>query len=84
MALLPPPAPKVLYNITLGDNAFPTLSGGIKRRINWGWATLPQGIQTLPREITFNAAVRALQQYYHLRDMIMANQIPLTEIYLQF
>jgi len=45
------------------DNEYPTLSGG-KRRINWGWATVPPAsTQTLPREITFNAAARALQQY---------------------
>ena len=45
------------------DNAYPTKAGGT-RRINWGWATVPpQSAQTLPREITFNAAARALQQY---------------------
>jgi sucrose-6-phosphate hydrolase SacC (GH32 family) len=48
------------------DNIFPTLQKGVTRRINWGWALLLGGAvncQTLPREITFNAAVRALQQY---------------------
>jgi len=48
------------------DNVFPTLQKGVTRRINWGWAVLGGGVvncQTLPREITFNAAVRALQQY---------------------
>lgn len=45
------------------DNAFPTLQGG-SRRINWGWATLGDASsQNLPREITFNAAARTLQQY---------------------
>ena len=45
------------------DNLYPTKSGG-KRRINWGWATVPpQSTQTLPRHITFNAAARCLQQY---------------------
>jgi hypothetical protein len=45
------------------DNLYPTKAGG-KRRINWGWATVPpQSTQTLPREITFNAAARCLQQY---------------------
>ena len=45
------------------DNEYPTKSGG-KRRINWGWAQVPPAsTQTLPREITFNAAARTLQQY---------------------
>jgi len=45
------------------DAEYPTLDGK-KRRINWGWATVPpQSTQTLPREVTFNAAARALQQY---------------------
>eukprot|EP00316_Scyphosphaera_apsteinii_P000801 CAMPEP_0119304042 /NCGR_PEP_ID=MMETSP1333-20130426/5366_1 /TAXON_ID=418940 /ORGANISM="Scyphosphaera apsteinii, Strain RCC1455" /LENGTH=526 /DNA_ID=CAMNT_0007306853 /DNA_START=97 /DNA_END=1677 /DNA_ORIENTATION=+ len=45
------------------DNEYPTLSGG-KRRINWGWATVPPAsTQTLPREITFHIEARALQQY---------------------
>ena len=45
------------------DNLYPTAAGGT-RRINWGWATVPpQSAQTLPREVTFNAAARALQQY---------------------
>ena len=45
------------------DNSYPSKAGGT-RRINWGWATVPpQSAQTLPREITFNAAARALQQY---------------------
>jgi len=45
------------------DNLYPTKSGGA-RRINWGWAQVPpQSAQTLPREITFNAEARALQQY---------------------
>ena len=45
------------------DNLYPTAAGGT-RRINWGWATVPPAsTQTLPREITFNAAARALQQY---------------------
>mmetsp|Transcript_643 Transcript_643/g.2249 ORF Transcript_643/g.2249 Transcript_643/m.2249 type:complete len:403 (+) Transcript_643:532-1740(+) len=45
------------------DNEYPTLAGG-KRRINWGWATVPPAsAQTLPREVTFNAEARALQQY---------------------
>merc|ERR1712072_185869 len=42
------------------DNEYPTKSGG-KRRINWGWATVPPAsTQTLPRHITFNAEARAL------------------------
>lgn len=45
------------------DNEYPTKSGD-KRRINWGWAIVPPAsAQTLPREITFNAAARQLQQY---------------------
>ena len=45
------------------DNLYPTAAGGT-RRINWGWATVPPAsTQTLPREITFNAAARALHQY---------------------
>lgn len=45
------------------DNEYPTLQGGT-RRINWGWATVPPAsTQTLPREMTFNAAARTLQQY---------------------
>eukprot|EP00756_Hemistasia_phaeocysticola_P019743 Hpha_TRINITY_DN15680_c1_g1::TRINITY_DN15680_c1_g1_i1::g.99886::m.99886/K01193/INV, sacA; beta-fructofuranosidase len=45
------------------DNEYPTLEGET-RRINWGWAQVPPAsTQTLPREITFNAAARALQQY---------------------
>jgi len=45
------------------DNVYPTKDGG-SRRINWGWAQVPPAsTQTLPREITFNAAARCLQQY---------------------
>jgi hypothetical protein len=45
------------------DNLYPTKDGG-KRRINWGWATVPPAsAQTLPRHVTFNAAARCLQQY---------------------
>jgi len=45
------------------DNLYPTLDGS-ERRINWGWATVPPAsTQTLPREITFNAAAHSLQQY---------------------
>jgi sucrose-6-phosphate hydrolase SacC (GH32 family) len=45
------------------DNEYPTKDGQT-RRINWGWATVPPAsTQTLPREITFNAAARTLQQY---------------------
>lgn len=37
---------------------------GKTRRINWGWAQVPpQSTQTLPREVTFNAVARQLQQY---------------------
>lgn len=44
------------------DNEYPTKAGGV-RRINWGWAQVgPASTQTLPRVITFNAAVHALQQ----------------------
>lgn len=44
------------------DNEYPTKGGG-KRRVNWGWATVPPAsAQTLPREITFNAAARTLEQ----------------------
>lgn len=44
------------------DNEYPTKSGG-KRRINWGWAQVPPfSTQTLPREISFNAAARTLEQ----------------------
>eukprot|EP00935_MAST-01C_sp_MAST-1C-sp1_P001660 g1660.t1 len=45
------------------DNVYPTKAGG-KRRLNWGWVTADdRGAQSLPREITFNAAARYLQQY---------------------
>lgn len=45
------------------DNSYPTLQGD-QRRINWGWATVPPAsTQTLPREISFNAKARVLQQY---------------------
>lgn len=45
------------------DADYPSL-GGAHRRVNYGWATVPpQSAQTLPREITFNAAARLLQQY---------------------
>jgi sucrose-6-phosphate hydrolase SacC (GH32 family) len=45
------------------DSEYPTLAGG-RRRVNWGWATVaPASAQSLPREVTFNAAARALQQY---------------------
>ena len=45
------------------DYLYPSRSGK-KRRINWGWAKVqPGSAQTLPREITFNAAARLLQQY---------------------
>lgn len=44
------------------DNEYPTKSGG-KRRINWGWLTVPVGgTQSLPRAITFNAVTRSLEQ----------------------
>ena len=44
------------------DNEYPTKSGG-KRRINWGWLTVPVGgTQSLPRAITFNAVARTLEQ----------------------
>ena len=46
------------------DNTYPTKAAGVQRRINWGWATVPPAsAQTLPREITFNAAARQMQQY---------------------
>ena len=46
------------------DALYPTLgSTSAKRRVNWGWAQVPpQSTQTLPREITFNAAARVLEQ----------------------
>ena len=45
------------------DSIYPTLGSSKLRRINWGWAQVPpQGAQTLPREITFNAAARQLEQ----------------------
>ena len=45
------------------DNVYPTIKQGETRRLNWGWAQVPpQSTQTLPREITFNAAARTLQQ----------------------
>lgn len=43
------------------DNEYPTKTGEA-RRINWGWATIPHGSQTLPRVITFNAEARCLEQ----------------------
>lgn len=44
------------------DNEYPTKDGG-KRRINWGWAQIGGGAQTLPRVVTFNAAIRRLQSF---------------------
>jgi len=45
------------------DNLYPTKAGST-RRINWGWATVPPAsAQTLPRELTFNADARQMQQY---------------------
>jgi len=44
------------------DGEYPSKTGG-KRRINWGWAIVPPAsTQSLPREVTFNAAARCLQQ----------------------
>jgi len=44
------------------DGEYPTKDGAT-RRINWGWAQVPPAsTQTLPREITFNAAARTLEQ----------------------
>ncbi|KAL1518961.1 hypothetical protein AB1Y20_003231 [Prymnesium parvum] len=44
------------------DNEYPTLNGGV-RRINWGWGVVPpDSVQTLPREITFNAVTHTLEQ----------------------
>lgn len=46
------------------DNLYPSRGGKASRRINWGWAQVsPGSTQTLPREITFNAPARTLQQY---------------------
>ena len=47
------------------DNLYPVKGSKTEqRRINWGWATVPPAsAQTLPREITFNAATRQLDQY---------------------
>jgi len=53
------------------DNLYPTkakkesgANDSTDRRINWGWArVMPGSAQTLPREITFNAKARQLQQY---------------------
>ena len=45
------------------DYLYPSRTGD-PRRINWGWAQVqPGSAQTLPREITFNAVARSLQQY---------------------
>lgn len=45
------------------DNEYPIKGRAGKRRINWGWAVVPPAsTQTLPREITFNAATRSLEQ----------------------
>lgn len=45
------------------DFLYPSRNGN-PRRINWGWAQVqPGSAQTLPREITFNAVARLLQQY---------------------
>ncbi|CAJ1332665.1 unnamed protein product, partial [Effrenium voratum] len=36
---------------------------GRARRVNWGWAQVPpQSAQSLPRELSFNAAARQIQQ----------------------
>lgn len=43
------------------DNVYPSLDG-TDRRVNWGWAQIPSGCQSLPRVVTFNAAARQLQQ----------------------
>ena len=45
------------------DALYPTKGSDALRRVNWGWAQVPpQSTQTLPREITFNAAARVLEQ----------------------
>jgi len=45
------------------DTDYPTTDGA-HRRVNYGWAQVPpKSAQTLPREVTFNAAARQLQQY---------------------
>ncbi len=45
------------------DNVYPTRDSTRTRRVNWGWARVdPASAQTLPREITFNAAARTLEQ----------------------
>eukprot|EP00935_MAST-01C_sp_MAST-1C-sp1_P000249 g249.t1 len=46
------------------DNVYPSKQQGQSRRLNWGWSQVPpQSCQSLPREITFNARARVLQQY---------------------
>jgi hypothetical protein len=52
------------------DSLYPTAGSSAMRRINWGWARVdagpatfpPSSTQSLPREITFNAATRTLEQ----------------------
>ena len=45
------------------DNEYPTRGSGAARRINWGWAQVdPGSAQSLPREVTFNAEARCLEQ----------------------
>lgn len=48
------------------------------RRILWGWATIPSGAQTLPREITWNPE---LQQLVHspLPEQIALREDKLTD-----
>lgn len=45
------------------DSLYPSRAQGAERRVNWGWATVPPAsTQSLPREITFNAVARTLEQ----------------------
>ncbi|KAJ1449760.1 glycosyl hydrolase [Pelagophyceae sp. CCMP2097] len=45
------------------DGDYPVRGSTARRRINWGWATVPPAsAQSLPREVTFNAEARALEQ----------------------
>eukprot|EP00962_Isochrysis_galbana_P057019 scaffold29208_cov112-Isochrysis_galbana.AAC.1 len=43
------------------DAEYPSVGGGT-RRVNWGWARLRTGMQTLPRQVVFNPVTRGLEQ----------------------
>ena len=65
------------------DNEFPSADGQAKRRLNFGWVLAPvagqdlasSGAHALPREVTFNAQTRALEQA-PLTEVVQLRQAP--------